>query len=105
MRGKADIRDGLTKRLTALVAQVARIEQDQGQPLDDDFAEQAIAREDEEVLDGVEAAALAEIDQTRAALARLDAGTYGTCGSCGDPIAPARLAALPATPSCIICAQ
>jgi RNA polymerase-binding transcription factor DksA len=42
---------------------------------------------------------------SRAALARLDAGTYGRCERCGEPISAARLKALPYTPVCIGCAQ
>ncbi len=94
----------LSARLTELDARIARIESEQREPLDDDFAEQAIAREDDEALDSVERAALAEIVQTRHALERLEAGTYGLCIACGNAIAPARLKALPATALCITCA-
>jgi RNA polymerase-binding transcription factor DksA len=44
---------------------------------------------------------LAEI---RAALARLDDGSYWRCGQCGQPIGAERLAARPATGICISCA-
>ena len=37
----------------------------------------------------------------RAALGRLDAGTYGKCVVCDRPIEPSRLRALPETPYCI----
>jgi RNA polymerase-binding transcription factor DksA len=98
------IRQRLTTRLTELDARIVRIEGEQREPLESDFAEQAVAREDDEALDAIERAALAEIAQTRQALARLDAGTYGLCASCGDAIAPARLEALPAAALCIRCA-
>ncbi len=37
-----------------------------------------------------------ELREVRAALERLDAGTYGLCMRCGKPIDPERLRALPA---------
>jgi DnaK suppressor protein len=46
--------------------------------------------------------ALAEV---RAALKKLDEGTYGICERCGKPITPARLEAKPATRLCIDCAS
>jgi len=41
----------------------------------------------------------------RAALAKLDQGTYGLCERCGRPIHPDRMAALPETKLCIACAR
>ena len=41
------------------------------------------------------------LQDVRAALARLDAGTYGRCVVCGRPIESARLRAVPETPYCI----
>ena len=41
------------------------------------------------------------LQDVRAALERLDAGTYGRCVICGRPIEPARLRAVPETPYCI----
>jgi len=94
----------LTSRLAELGEQVARIEDEQRQPLDDDFAEQAIDREDDQSLDAIEHSALVEIASTRLALARLDAGTYGICTACGKAILPARLEAMPSAALCIDCA-
>ncbi|EPR11311.1 hypothetical protein M527_04315 [Sphingobium indicum IP26] len=99
------VRETLNARLEELRARVARVEEDLRQPLDDDFGEQAVDREDDEVLDAVEAAALAEIELVEEALVRLDAGTYGVCTACGDEIAPKRLEALPACRFCIGCAE
>lgn len=47
----------------------------------------------------------AQLQQVRAALARLDAGTYGICQECGQPIDDERLELLPLTMHCIRCAQ
>lgn len=41
----------------------------------------------------------------RAALARIDEGTYGICVRCDEPISPKRLAAVPWTPFCIKCQE
>lgn len=39
----------------------------------------------------------------RAALERIEAGTYGTCTECGEPVAADRLEALPWAAHCIDC--
>lgn len=104
MPDPARLRQRLLAQLAELNARVGHIEDEQREPLDDDFSEQAVAREDDEALDAVERTALDEITLTRQALARLDNGSYGLCTACGNAIAPARLEALPATPLCIRCA-
>jgi DnaK suppressor protein len=43
--------------------------------------------------------------EIRAALARLDAGTYGQCERCGADISPERLEARPVARLCIRCAS
>jgi DnaK suppressor protein len=43
------------------------------------------------------------LQQIRAALARLDEGTYGDCLSCGEPVGYARLRVRPETPFCRTC--
>ena len=43
--------------------------------------------------------------EARAALARLDGGTFGRCERCGRAIARARLDAIPYARHCIRCAQ
>lgn len=41
------------------------------------------------------------LSQVRAALERIDQGTYGICIDCDRPINPARLEAVPWTPYCL----
>ena len=41
----------------------------------------------------------------RAALRRMDEGTYGTCVHCEEEISPKRLAAVPWAPYCIQCQE
>lgn len=43
--------------------------------------------------------------QVRAALIRLEAGTYGVCSDCQENISMKRLTAVPWTASCILCQQ
>jgi len=99
------IRTALEARLAALGARVEAIEEARREPLDDDLSEQAVAREDDEALDGVERAAMAEIARIRQAIGRIEAGTFGQCLACGEPIAEARLGASPTAARCIACAS
>jgi len=43
--------------------------------------------------------------EARAALGRIQNGTYGICAECEEPISPKRLAALPTATLCIRCQQ
>ncbi|WP_290649242.1 TraR/DksA family transcriptional regulator [Aquisalimonas sp.] len=52
-----------------------------------------------------EARAHEQILRVRAALRRMDEGTYGDCARCEEPIARGRLEADPATLICIACAE
>lgn len=45
--------------------------------------------------------AVRNLQQVRAALQRIEAGTYGVCVDCGSPIESARLDAVPWTPYCL----
>ena len=45
------------------------------------------------------------IDQTDAALQRIELGSYGTCANCGQDIAPARLDAVPYASYCMKCQE
>ena len=69
-------------------------------PFDDDDVERASQLRRGTILSGRN-----ELSQIRAALARLDAGTYGQCAGCGEPIDVRRLEALPYAIQCIDCAS
>jgi DnaK suppressor protein len=43
--------------------------------------------------------------EVRAALGRIDAGTFGVCAGCEEDISPKRLAAVPWATSCITCQE
>ena len=52
-----------------------------------------------------ETQATQRIAAVRAAISRVDEGTYGICLICGKPIAPARLAAKPEATRCFTCVK
>lgn len=70
-----------------------------------DFAEQALQRQNDEVLEALLAEAQAGLRQVGLAKLRLADGSYGYCQRCGEPIEPARLAVLPAAEFCLGCAD
>ncbi|PKM11543.1 MAG: conjugal transfer protein TraR [Gammaproteobacteria bacterium HGW-Gammaproteobacteria-3] len=91
----------LDDRLTKITDDVRHVEE----PLSQDFAEQAVQTENDEVLDHLGIAARTEIEHVRQAIARIDKGGYGLCESCGESIDKGRLKALPFARLCIKCAQ
>lgn len=94
-------RKQLERRLNA----VERDARHDGESLDDDFAEQAVQRQNDEVLEALDDAGIAELKQINAALKRLENRQYGICVSCGIEIPIARLEALPYADRCIDCAE
>ena len=97
-------KDQLLTRLGELRSRLARIDDQLDQPHSTMFAEAAIEREGDEVLEDLGASGLQEIRMIEAALGRMDRGEYGICVECGDPISEERLNVLPATPKCRNCA-
>lgn len=101
----ADLRAALEHRLDVLLKRVRAIDLDLRRQGDRDWAERAIEVENDDVLEGLDDQSRAEAVAIRAALRRLEAGTYGLCAACGQPIPAARLAALPAATTCVACAS
>lgn len=75
------------------------------EPVSQDFAEQAVEMENEEVIERLDEEAKHELALVNAALTRIKEGTFGQCVDCGDDISTERLNALPHAPKCINCAQ
>jgi RNA polymerase-binding transcription factor DksA len=98
------IRKQLESRLKELSARVEEIEGDLRSPHSTGWEDRATETAGDEVLESLEGTALAEIAEIRAALAKIENGTYGECVTCGEAIAPKRLAALPYATQCINCA-
>jgi RNA polymerase-binding transcription factor DksA len=99
------IREQLERRLAQLEDRTGRIQADLRRPGDPDWPERATQRENDEVLERLDEAGVAEMALVRAALARLEAGSYGRCRSCGGSIEHDRLRALPYADTCIECAE
>lgn len=94
----------LIRRLAELQGRLHEIEDTLESHNARDWEEMALEREGDEVLEDLGNAGKAEIAQIRAALARIEDGTYGVCTKCGDDISAERLETLPATPFCRNCA-
>jgi len=100
-------RDRLNALLGHLSRRNAAVDRDRKREpgMEADFAEQAVVRENDEVLDALASQGRHQIDQVGRALDRLDADEYGTCEDCNQPIVGARLVALPFATTCIDCAR
>ena len=99
------IRNDLKSRLSELEARSEKMEAALRSEHSSNFSEQALEREGEEVLERLEEEAIAEIIAIKAALERIEAGTYGSCVECGAKITEKRLAALPFANRCVECAE
>lgn len=105
MRDFAELKAWLGNRLGELDARVHKIEDRLDDPVSKDWEDQAIEREDIEVLEDLGNAGLKEMELVRAALGRIDDGSYGTCLKCGDDISMERLKAVPFAALCRDCTQ
>lgn len=101
------IKDDLVARRRSLAERLGKVEshlRHTEKPLDDDFAEQAVERANDEVLEALDDKMRVELEQIDHALYLMEHGKYGICVSCGNAIAEKRLAAVPYTSVCIACA-
>jgi RNA polymerase-binding transcription factor DksA len=94
----------LRVRLGELERRLHGIEEELDSHASPDWEELATEREEDEVLEGMGQSGLREIEKIRAALGRIEDGSYGTCVRCGADISEERLDVLPATPFCRSCA-
>ncbi len=94
----------LRNRLQELEGRLHGIEDELESHEAKDWEELAVEREEDEVLEGIGTSGVSEIARIRAALDRIENGTYGICVKCGDTISQERLDVLPATPFCRRCA-
>jgi RNA polymerase-binding transcription factor DksA len=104
---RAGVRERLLARQQELRTRRERLEADrrrEAEPLTADAPDRAIQRENDEVVDSIGAAVVAELAAVTAALVRLDSGRYGLCESCGSAIEAKRLAAVAHAARCQNCA-
>ena len=100
-----DIRSALQHKLEEMQRRIGKIARNLRETPEVDSEEQALGRENDEVLERLDDSGREEMQMIEAALARMDAGTYGICVSCGGTISAQRLTALPYTTTCITCAH
>lgn len=96
----------LNAKFTELNERMTRLQRDRSrsqEPLEADFAEQAVQRENDEVLDRLAAATAEELTQIRHAIHRLADGQYGVCERCGESISAERLQVVPEATLCMRC--
>ncbi|MDD2758778.1 MAG: TraR/DksA family transcriptional regulator [Methylomonas sp.] len=108
MKEYREVRNHLLSMLEELDDRLGKITDDvkhADKPLDQDFSEQAVEAENDEVLDALGNSARVEVEKIKQAISRIDSGTYGICLICGETIRNERLAALPYANLCIRCAQ
>lgn len=108
MQEYAQIRQQLQARYTDIQTRLRKITRDlqhQNEPLNADFAEQAVQRENDQVLDALEDSIRHEMAQIQITLGRLERDEYGICEVCEKRIPLKRLAALPHANRCVMCAE
>jgi DnaK suppressor protein len=91
----------LELRVTAINADVSHL----NQPLSNDWSEQAVERENDEVLEALGNSSQDELRQIHLALQRIEAGRYETCEQCEQVILAKRLQLLPHSIYCTACAE
>jgi DnaK suppressor protein len=83
---------------------LARHTRHREEPLPQDFAEQAVELENQEVLEALDREVTDELRKLARALQRVESGEYPYCSVCGEEIPDQRLKALPTTDACVRCA-
>jgi CBS domain-containing protein/RNA polymerase-binding transcription factor DksA len=98
------IRSQLERRLERLIARTSAIAKDLRSAHDQDSQERAVERENDDVLERLQASESLHIAEIREAIERIEAGCYDACEKCGNPVGEARHAALPEAVRCLPCA-
>lgn len=108
MKETSEIRKRLTANLTEILDRNDSVRESirqRGGTENMNFEDLGLDGEFDDVLDSLGDRSRIELLEIRAALQRLDQGTYGTCTNCGRQIDPERLEAMPATEYCVECAS
>jgi len=113
-RTRADLRARLMDDLARLEEDVAELERAERELLSeasgennyrDHMADQGTATFERELDMTFEENERTALDDVRAAVARMEDGTYGTCAKCSADIPAARLEAMPTATLCITCKE
>ncbi|MDP6673589.1 MAG: TraR/DksA C4-type zinc finger protein [Gammaproteobacteria bacterium] len=99
------VRKQLLDTKTELEKRISKIHNHARNPLNADSAEQAAELGNVEVVTALETEAIEELAEIKAALHRLDDGSYGICVTCGEEIGAGRLAVRPESFECVDCAD
>ena len=105
MADHAAVKAVLEAKLNELMQRANEIESSLSDPGNDDWSDNAVESEDDEVLAGIGDLTKKEIHEIRLALNLIDSGHYGTCTTCGHSISKERLTAMPYATTCIKCAS
>jgi RNA polymerase-binding protein DksA len=102
------IEKALREKRDELLHRAERLHKDvhhRDEPIEKDFAEQAVELENLEVLLELDRETRLELKNVLEALSRIEDDEYGICQSCGEAILEARLKALPYIQTCFRCAE
>ena len=101
----ADLMEKLLKRRKEITNRLERVRHDErhASGLSADFAEQAVERENDDVLHRLDLAISQEIKRIDRAIQNIEEDHFGFCESCSQAIEPARLEALPYATHCSRC--
>jgi DnaK suppressor protein len=99
------VRRKMIERYAAIRNRLEKVSRDgrHAEGLVADFEEQAVERQNDDVLANLDVAIRAEMAHIEKTLARLDSGEYGICDVCSKKIPPKRLEALPYATRCLAC--
>jgi RNA polymerase-binding protein DksA len=96
-----ELRADYVKRLSALRKDTHHM----NEPVEKDFAEQVVQRENDDVLNALDQETKSIIMRIDNALLRIQSGEYGMCLRCGCEIPIDRLRAIPYAEHCVNCAE
>jgi DnaK suppressor protein len=108
MESYQSIKENLLLRRNKIMERLERVEnhlRHTDKPLEADFAEQAIERANDQVLEALDENMRQEVLQIDHAINLMEQGKYGVCEFCHKPISEKRLEALPYSNLCINCAS
>lgn len=107
----AELRDRLEEERKSLHVQLEDmgVSPDTGAPdaveFEQGFADSGQATEEKARLLSIAEGLFETLAEVKAAMKRMDDGSYGTCARCGDEISPERLDARPYASLCMSCKQ